>query len=89
MLFRWIEWNRDHIAEHGVSPDEAEMVVRHARPPYPRKIEEDKWLVVGQGRGGRYLQVIYIPDADKTVFILHARPLTEHEKRRYKRRRKS
>jgi uncharacterized DUF497 family protein len=86
MEFRWIDWNRDHVAEHGVDPDEAEMVVRLARPPYPRKIEEDKWLVVGRGRGGRFLQVIYVVDPDKTVFIIHARPISEREKRRYRRR---
>ena len=30
MLFRWNEWNVDHIVEHGVSPEEAErkMFVR-------------------------------------------------------------
>lgn len=49
MQFRWIGWNRDHIAEHGVEPAEAEMVVRHARPPFPIKLEEDKWLVKAKG----------------------------------------
>ncbi len=85
MQFRWIDWNREHVTEHGVDPHEAEMVVRHARLPFPRKIKEDKWLVVGRGRGSRFLQVIYILDPDKTVFIIHARPITEREKRRLKR----
>jgi uncharacterized DUF497 family protein len=89
MQFRWIDWNRDHIAEHGVEPDEAEMVVRLSQSPFPRKIEEDKWLVVGRGRGGRFLQLIYVVDADKTVFIIHARPISEREKRRLRRRGKS
>ena len=47
MKFRWIDWNLDHIAEHGIEPEEAEMVVRNARPPFPIKIEEEKWLVKG------------------------------------------
>ena len=85
MQFRWIDWNREHVTEHGVDPDEAEMVVRNARSPFPRKIKEDKWLVVGRGRGSRFLQVIYILDPDKTVFIIHARPITERERRRLKR----
>jgi uncharacterized DUF497 family protein len=89
MQFRWFDWNRDHIAQHGVGPDEAETVVRRAQSPYPIKIEEDKWLVVGRGRGGRFLQVIYVVDADKTVFIIHARPISEREKRRFRRREKS
>jgi uncharacterized DUF497 family protein len=72
-----------------VDPDEAELVVRRAQSPYPRKFEEEKWLVVGRGRGGRFLQVIYVVDPDKTVFIIHARPISEREKRRYRRRGKS
>jgi uncharacterized DUF497 family protein len=89
MPFRWNDWNREHVAEHGVDIDEAEMVVRQARSPYPRKIEEEKWLVVGRGRGGRFLQVIYVFDPDKTVYVIHARPITEREKKRLRRRWKS
>ena len=35
MEFRWNEWNLDHVSKHGVTPDEAEYVVRNARRPYP------------------------------------------------------
>ena len=72
MQFRWIEWNRDHVAKHSVDPEEAESVVRHAERPFPRRIEEDKWLVVGRGVGGRVLQVIYVVDSDKSVFVIHS-----------------
>jgi uncharacterized DUF497 family protein len=89
MQFRWVRWNRDHVAEHGVDPEEAEMVLRRAEPPYPRKIQEDKWLVVGRGHGGRFLQVIYVVDADKTVFVIHVRPISERERRRLRREGKS
>ncbi|HBI42669.1 MAG TPA: hypothetical protein DDY78_07405 [Planctomycetales bacterium] len=89
MRFRWIDWNREHVLEHGVDPEEAEMILKQARSPFPRKIEEDKWLVIGPGRGGRFLQVIYIFDPDKTIFIIHARPVEEREKKRLRRRRKS
>ena len=86
MQFRWIDWNRDHIAEHGVEPEEAEMVVRSARPPFPEEIEDDKWIIKGRGIGGRFLQVIYLLDADDTIFVIHARPLTEREKKQLRRR---
>jgi uncharacterized DUF497 family protein len=86
MQFRWIDWNRDHIAEHGIEPKEAEMVVRNARPPFPEVIEDDKWIIKGRGIGGRFLQVIYLLDADDTIFVIHARPLTEREKRQLRRR---
>jgi uncharacterized DUF497 family protein len=88
MEFRWNDWNMEHVANHGVSPGEAETVVRGAARPWPQKIEDDKWLVWGRGRGGRLLQVVFALDEDGTVFVLHARPLTEIEKRRFRRRRK-
>lgn len=90
MEFRWNAWNLDHLAGHGVDPDDAETVVRGATRPWPQKIEDDKWLVWGRGRGGRLLQVVFVVDDDgndnDTVFILHARPLTDNEKRRFRRR---
>ena len=85
MDFRWNEWNTDHVGKHGVSPEEAEMVVRDARQPFPRKIEDDKWLVWGRGQGGRFLQVIFVADPEETVYVIHARLLNEHEKRRLRR----
>jgi uncharacterized DUF497 family protein len=85
MQFRWIDWNRGHVLEHGVDPEEAERVVRQARPPFPQQIGDDKLLVMGRGRGDRVLQVIYVLDPDDTVFIIHARPLNEREKHRYRR----
>jgi uncharacterized DUF497 family protein len=46
-------------------------------------------LVQGQGRGGGFLQVVYVLDPDNTIFVIHARRLTDREKRRYRRRRRS
>ena len=40
------------------APRDAEQVADNARPPYPQIIADDKRLVVGQDRDGRYLQVI-------------------------------
>lgn len=84
-VFRWIEWNIDHIAAHGVTPEEAESVVRNARPPYPKEIGDDRFNVVGRGSGGRLIQVGFIIDPDDTVFVIHARPLTQREKARERR----
>lgn len=83
--FRWIGWNIEHIGAHGVSPEEAERVVENATPPYPLYRDDDKWLVWGRGFGGRFLQVVFIIDDDGTIFVIHARPLTEREKRRFRR----
>jgi len=87
--FRWNAWNLDHATQHGISPDEAEMVVRSAKAPYPEDIGENKWLVRGRGYAGRYVQVIFVYDDDAvTAYIIHARPLTDREKRLYRRRSK-
>jgi uncharacterized DUF497 family protein len=86
MEFRWIEWNVEHIAKHSVDPEEAELVVRAMKSPYPQQIGDDKLLAVGRGSGGRYLQVIFVLDPDDTVFVIHARPLTDREKKRFRRR---
>ena len=86
MLFRWNDWNLEHIAEHDVSPEEAELVVERARSPYPELREKDKWRVVGRGRGGRWLQVVFVFDPDDTAYVIHARPLTDREKQRERRR---
>jgi uncharacterized DUF497 family protein len=85
MKFRWIEWNRNHFAKHGVETDEAEMVVRNAKRPFPRKHGDEKWTVIGRGIGGRFIQVIYLVDPDKTIFVIHARPINDREQRRLRR----
>ena len=60
MIFSWDDVNRDHIARHGISPEEAEYVVRAAENPFPQSIEDDKLVVWGTTESGRHLQVIYV-----------------------------
>lgn len=86
MLFRWNRWNIEHIAAHGITPEEAEGVVRSAKDPYPRYREDGKWLVWGRGQGGRLVQVVFVLDPDDSIFIIHARLLTARETRRYRKR---
>jgi len=88
MEFRWNEWNRDHIGKHGVQREEAEFVVRNARAPYPEERGDDKWRVWGQNSGGRFLQVVFVLDPDETIYVIHARPLTEQEKKRWRKKKK-
>jgi uncharacterized protein len=86
--FRWNQWNIEHIARHGVDPGDAEAVVEEAEAPYPQASREDKWLVWGPAPDGELLQVVFVLDDDDTVFVIHARRLTDNEKRRYRRNRK-
>lgn len=87
-VFRWNSHNVGHLAEHGVSSAEAEAIVRRARAPYPRAIENGKFVVWGQGEDGYHLQVIFIYSPPTVVYVIHARPLNDSEKRRYRRQRR-
>jgi uncharacterized DUF497 family protein len=86
MQFRWNKWNESHISEHGVEPEEAEEVVWGARPPYPLASADEKFLVWGPSAEGKLLQVVFVVDEEDAVFVIHARPLTDKEKKRYRRR---
>lgn len=86
MDFRWNDWNIEHVARHGVALEEAEAVIEAASGAYPRRDADGKWLVRGRGRGGRLLQVIYLMDDDGTIDAIHARPLTQKETKRFRRR---
>jgi hypothetical protein len=55
--FRWNEHNEDHIAQHNVSPGEAEYVVNHPAQGFPRSEGNGKYKVWGQTAAGRDLQL--------------------------------
>jgi uncharacterized DUF497 family protein len=86
--FKWIQWNLDKVAMHNVAPGEAEFVVNHPGRGYPRRVEDDKHMTWGQTTAGTYLQVVYAIEPDDRIFIIHARTLNDHEKRRMRRRRR-
>lgn len=88
MDFRWNDWNVAHVLDHGVLPEEAEGIIFEAEAPYPLYRGDGKWLVWGPGKGGRFLQVVFVLDENDFVYVIHARPLTGSEKARYRRRRR-
>lgn len=90
MEFVWNSNNTEHIALHGLSQMEAEYIVTNARSPYPQMIGDSKRLVVGRLENGRYVQVIYVPSRSVpgAVYVMHGRPLTDTEKRRFRRRKR-
>jgi uncharacterized DUF497 family protein len=47
VIFSWDESNREHIAKHNVSPEEAEEIAENAQSPFPETIERDKLVVWG------------------------------------------
>ena len=50
--FRWISWNEEHLAKHGVELGEAEDAVRNARAPFPLVQADQRYLVWGRKAGG-------------------------------------
>ena len=107
-LFAWDDWNVEHIARHGITPQEAEHVIRHAQAPWPEQKGEDKLQVWGATELGELVQVIFtlkrsdelpfesltadqwaeLDDHDEVIYVIHAMPMTESMKRKYRRRRR-
>ncbi|MHB8841509.1 MAG: BrnT family toxin [Candidatus Aquicultor sp.] len=54
--FEWDDGNTDHLAEHGVTPDEAEEAVYDKR--YVGRTRQKRLVFLGQTDAGRYLKVI-------------------------------
>jgi hypothetical protein len=69
MIFQWDETSIWHIAEHGVSPSEAEYVVRNAEPPFPENRGGGKLLVWGPTDTAEMLQVVFVHLPDEEVDI--------------------
>lgn len=81
-VFRWVAWNREHATRHGVSIEECQRIVRVGRY---RETGDGKYRAVGRGKGGRWIQEVFALTGDDEVFVIHARPLTDAEKRRERR----
>jgi hypothetical protein len=74
-----------HVLGHGVSEAEAEEVI--CTPGDDRPARDGGRMALGQTRAGRYLVVIYVPDADEDeVFVVTAYPLKGKLLEAYKRR---
>jgi len=83
----WPEDRIDHIARHGVTPEEVEEVC-FGQPFVQRAKAEGKhpvYYALGQTAGGRYLFCVVIQFPDGKGYPVTARPMTENEKRRYRR----
>lgn len=92
----WDDNNSEHIARHGVEPEEVEEIVYedchaswivHARR---RGIRETRWMVFGQTCGGGYLVAVIAPYPRRGVWrAVTARDMERHTRRRYQQWRRS
>ena len=80
------ETGEPHCHRHGVSEDEVEEVLRYPGDDLPGR--NDSRIALGQTEAGRYLQVVYVPDADRRgVFVVTAYDLRGKALAAYRRRR--
>ena len=85
--FVWPEDRVEHIARHGVTPEEVEdacfgssLVLRATS-----RGKNPVYQVLGQTRAGRYLLSIVIGFPDGRGYPVTARPMTRKEQQRFKR----
>ena len=65
------ETGEPHIYRHAVEESEVEEVL--GRPWEDRPGHDDSRVALGQTRAGRYLRVVYVPDAsDRSIFVVTA-----------------
>ena len=67
--------------------EEVDQILR--RPGEDRPGKEDSRVALGQALSGRYLRVVYVPDAGpESVFVITAYDLTGKPLKAYRRRRR-
>jgi uncharacterized DUF497 family protein len=84
----WDAWNEEHIARHGVDPEEVEeMLVGLFAPPFIQRARQGTYRALGQTAAGRYLAVFFALRAPGHVYPITARDMDAKERRAYQRHR--
>jgi uncharacterized DUF497 family protein len=82
--FDWDESNIDHIAEHGVEPEETEEAL--ARKPLIRRGRLGRYWAFGKTDAGRHLFLVIKDMGKGWARVITARDMTSAERRYYLRR---
>lgn len=85
MKINYFGWNKntiDHLARHGVTPEEVEEVAFN-NSPYIRKGREGKRYLYGQTIGGRYLFIVYVLTGNGRAQAITARDMDTRERKLY------
>ena len=79
----WDEWNREHIAKHGVTPDEVGQAIEGAT--VARASYKGRYLVLGPTKAGRLLAVVIGPEPGhpEAFYTFSARSASRSERRLY------
>jgi hypothetical protein len=74
-----------HMYDHGVAEDEVREILSRSGEEFPGR--DNSRIRLGQTEAGRYLQLVYVPDADgDSAFVVTAYDLTPNAKRAFRRR---
>jgi len=79
--FKWDEDTIDHIANHGISPEEIEEVA-FQNLPYIRKGRQGRRYLYGRTIGGRYLFIVYILHEGQAR-VITSRDMDDKERKLY------
>ncbi len=79
----WDDWNRAHIARHGVEPNEVEEAVAGttlAEPSY-----KGRFALIGVTAAGRFIVSVVgaAPEQPSVYYVFTARPANRRERWRY------
>jgi uncharacterized DUF497 family protein len=79
----WDEWNREHVANHQVLPEEAEEVA--AATPTVRESYKQRYQLIGPTLSGRMVSVIVgpVPEQQDVYYVFSASPASRAERRIY------
>ncbi len=88
--FYWTRERIDHIARHGVKPEEVEEAAFDDRHRIVQRLkratacpERMIYRLLGQTQSGRYLTVIFLPKGRGRAYVVTARDMTPAERRYY------
>ncbi len=88
----WDNWNVEHIADHGVEPEEVEEVCISRRRLVLRiglsKRGLKRYQLFGPTDSGRLLTIILDRVQPGQFYVVTARDMAEREKKRYRREQK-
>lgn len=83
----WDDYRIEHVAEHGVEPEEVREVCEDSLH-WARRQGRNRYRLYGQTAEGRYLFVV-LEHVESTIFKpITARDMTEGEKQNFRRLRK-
>ncbi len=83
--FEWDDNNIEHIARHGVFPDEVEDVA-FDDAPWIRKGRKGTRYMVGYTVAGRYLFVVYVLKGKGIAKVITSMNMDDKTKKLYKKR---